>query len=190
MINLILFGAPGSGKGTQSAHLVDRYHLMHVSTGEILRQEIKAETELGLRAKALIEAGHLVPDEVIISMMEDLVASHNEVKGFVFDGFPRTVAQAEALDQLLQRHNGKVSAVLELNVPDEMLIERLLLRKEKEGRSDDNLETINNRLNVYRTQTAPIAAYYARQGTHYSVDGTGEVKEISERLFQIVDKLD
>ena len=133
MINLILFGAPGSGKGTQSANLVQRYQLMHVSTGDILRAEIKAETELGLKAKTLIEAGHLVPDE--------------------------------------------------------MVIERLLLRKEKEGRSDDNIETINHRLKVYRTQTAPVSEYYAQQGNLHLVDGTGRVEEISERLYQIIDKL-
>ena len=189
MINLILFGAPGSGKGTQSANLVQRYQLMHVSTGDILRAEIKAETELGLKAKTLIEAGHLVADEVIIGMMEDLVASHPDVKGFVFDGFPRTVAQAQALDLLLQRHQTKVSAMLELSVPDEMVIERLLLRKEKEGRSDDNIETINHRLKVYRTQTAPVSEYYAQQGNLHLVDGTGRVEEISDRLYQIIDKL-
>lgn len=189
MINLILFGAPGSGKGTQSANLVQRYQLMHVSTGDILRAEIKAETELGLKAKTLIEAGHLVPDEVIIAMMEDLVASHPDVKGFVFDGFLRTVAQAQALDLLLKRHQTKVSAMLELSVPDEMVIERLLLRKEKEGRSDDNIETINHRLKVYRTQTAPVSEYYAQQGNLHLVDGTGRVEEISERLYQIIDKL-
>ena len=189
MINLILFGAPGSGKGTQSANLVQRYQLMHVSTGDILRAEIKAETELGLKAKTLIEAGHLVPDEVIIAMMEDLVASHPDVKGCVFDGFPRTVAQAQALDLLLKRHQTKVSAMLELSVPDEMVIERLLLRKEKEGRSDDNIETINHRLKVYRTQTAPVSEYYAQQGNLHLVDGTGRVEEISERLYQIIDKL-
>ena len=183
MINLILFGAPGSGKGTQSANLVQRYQLMHVSTGDILRAEIKAETELGLKAKTLIEAGHLV------GMMEDLVASHPDVKGFVFDGFPRTVAQAQALDLLLQRHQTKVSAMLELSVPDEMVVERLLLRKEKEGRSDDNIETINHRLKVYRTQTAPVSEYYAQQGNLHLVDGTGRVEEISERLYQIIDKL-
>ena len=189
MINLILFGAPGSGKGTQSANLVQRYQLMHVSTGDILRAEIKAETELGLKAKTLIEAGHLVPDEVIIGMMEDLVASHPDVKGFVFDGFPRTVAQAEALDALFAKLDTQVHAVLDLQVAEDELVERLLKRGQDSGRSDDNLETIQKRLGVYHAQTAPIAAHYAKKGVHHPIAGSGAITDITARIARVIDAL-
>lgn len=189
MTNLVLFGPPGSGKGTQSANLVTRYKLHHVSTGEILRAEIKAGTKLGNEAKHLIENGHLVPDHLIIGMMEELVAKHPDVKGFIFDGFPRTVAQAEALDQLLAHHNTSVTAALMLSVPDKVLMDRLLLRGKLEGRSDDNIETINNRLEVYRMQTAPVAEYYAQKGKQYVVIGTGAVEDVSERLYTLIDPL-
>ena len=189
MLNLVIFGAPGSGKGTQSEILIEQYGLDHISTGDILRGEIKAGSELGKAAKVYIDAGQLVPDGLIIDMIEKVLGERKPKKGIILDGFPRTVAQAQALDLLLKRHQTKVSAMLELSVPDEMVIERLLLRKEKEGRSDDNIETINHRLKVYRTQTAPVSEYYAQQGNLHLVDGTGRVEEISERLYQIIDKL-
>ncbi len=189
MINLILFGPPGSGKGTQSSILVEHYGLKHISTGEILRKEIQAQTDLGQKAKALIDKGQLVPDEIIVAMIEDIVAGNTAVKGFIFDGFPRTVAQAEALDALLGRNGQRISQLLELVVPDAMVVERLLLRKEQEGRSDDNLETIQLRLNVYHTQTAPIAAYYKAQGLAKSIDGVGSVEAVMHRLFEAVDAL-
>ncbi|MBB6276113.1 adenylate kinase [Porphyromonas circumdentaria] len=189
MINLILFGPPGSGKGTQSAALVEHYGLKHISTGEILRKEIQEETELGQQAKALMDKGQLVPDEIIVAMIEEIVAKHKTVKGFIFDGFPRTVSQAEALDALLSRNGQQVSQLLELVVPDNMLMERLLLRKQQEGRADDNLETIQRRLTVYHTQTAPIAAYYKDRGLSKSIDGVGAVEQVTQRLFEVVDTL-
>lgn len=189
MINLILFGPPGSGKGTQSTALVEHYGLKHISTGEILRKEIQEETALGQQAKALMDKGQLVPDEIIVAMIEEIVAHHKTVKGFIFDGFPRTVAQAEALDALLSRNGQHVSQLLELVVPDNLLVERLLLRKQQEGRADDNLETIQHRLNVYHTQTAPIAAYYKNQNLSTSIDGVGTVEEVTARLFDVVDTL-
>lgn len=189
MKNIILFGAPGSGKGTQSTALVERYGLRHISTGDILRKEIQAQTELGNKAKELMDKGQLVPDAIIIAMIEELIAKSTEVKGFIFDGFPRTVAQAEALDSMLVRYGQKISSLLELVVPDDVVMQRLLLRKEQEGRSDDNEETITRRLQVYHTQTAPIAAHYAKQNLHHSVDGTGAVEEVTARLFQVVETL-
>ena len=189
MINLILFGAPGSGKGTQSANLVQRYQLMHVSTGDILRAEIKAETELGLKAKTLIEAGHLVPDEVIIGMMEDLVASHPDVKGFVFDGFPRTIPQADALKAMLAKRGHKIAAMIELFVPEEELMKRLVLRGQQSGRSDDNEETIKKRLNVYHTQTSPLIDWYKKEDIHHHVEGLGTIDDIFGRIATVIEEL-
>ena len=190
MKNIVIFGAPGAGKGTQSDKMIEKYGFEHISTGDVLRAEIKKGTELGKIAKGYIDNGQLIPDELMVDILAHVYDSFGkEHKGVIFDGFPRTVAQAQALDLLLKRHQTKVSAMLELSVPDEMVIERLLLRKEKEGRSDDNIETINHRLKVYRTQTAPVSEYYAQQGNLHLVDGTGRVEEISDRLYQIIDKL-
>lgn len=187
MINVILFGPPGSGKGTQGKNLAARYNLILVSTGEILRQEMASETPLGNEAKKFIEKGSLVPDEVIIDMMEKLIKEHLNDQGLLFDGFPRTVAQAEALDKKLQKNGQSVTALLELAVPDEELVGRLLKRKEIEGRSDDNLETISNRLKVYHSQTEPIVDHYQQQGRHHRINGVGEIKEIASRLQQEMD---
>ncbi|KXB32849.1 adenylate kinase [Bacteroidales bacterium KA00251] len=189
MVNIILFGPPGSGKGTQGKNLASHYNLMLVSTGEILRQEIAAESPLGLTAKKFIEKGSLVPDEVIIDMMEKLIKEHLNDKGLLFDGFPRTVAQAEALDKKLAKNGQSVTALLELSVPEEELVERLLKRKEIEGRSDDNIDTINNRLKVYHSQTEPIVDHYHGKGKHHRINGVGEIEEIAHRLHEEMEKI-
>lgn len=189
MINLILFGPPGSGKGTQGHFILERYGLTAISTGEILRNEIASGTPLGKKAQTYMDKGNLVPDEVVIGVIEHAIEQHSAASGFLFDGFPRTVAQAEALDKMMHHHGLKINALLELSVPENELVQRLLRRKELEGRSDDNIDTINNRLHVYRTQTAPIADYYREQGLHRLVQGTGKVEAITERLFSVIDQL-
>lgn len=189
MINLILFGPPGSGKGTQCTGIAERYGLHTVSTGNILRNEIKLGTPHGILAKEHIDKGNLVPDEVIVEIIEDVLLAHPEAKGFLFDGFPRTVGQAKALDEMMERNGKGVDALLELSVPDEQLLERLIKRKEIERRSDDNIDTINNRLNVYHRQTKPIIHHYAGKGLHYHIDGVGAIEEVAERLRKVVDEL-
>ncbi len=189
MKNIILFGAPGAGKGTQSTALVEKYNLKHISTGEILRKEMKDKTDLGLKAKDLIENGILVPDEIIIGMIENIISNNKNTNGFIFDGFPRTEQQAVALDQLLEKNGTKIDMLIELSVPDEMVVERLLLRQKLEGRADDNPESIKKRLEVYHTQTVPIAEYYHKQGVHIKIDATGEIKQVTHLLFEKVDAL-
>lgn len=189
MLNLVIFGAPGSGKGTQSEILIERYGFEHVSTGDLLRAAIKAGTELGQTAKGYIDAGQLVPDEVIIGLIERVLEEKRPQHGLILDGFPRTVPQAEALSTLLGKYNSRVDAVLDLQVDEAELIERLLKRGQESGRSDDNLETIQKRLGVYHAQTAPLADYYAGKGVHYPIAGMGTIDEITERIAQVVDTL-
>lgn len=189
MVNIILFGPPGSGKGTQGKAIADRYNLQIVSTGEILRNEIASESELGKTASQFIEKGNLVPDDVIIAMMEKLIKENLNKPGLLFDGFPRTLPQARALDNKLIENKQAVTALLELSVPDEELITRLLKRKEIEGRSDDNIDTINNRLKVYHTKTEPIVEYYHHQNKHIKVEGVGKIEEIALRLQKALDNL-
>lgn len=189
MMNFVLFGPPGSGKGTQGKGLAEKYGLTVLSTGEILRNEIAQGTSLGEKAREYMDKGSLVPDEIIIDMMENLILRSSDQKGFLFDGFPRTVEQAKAFDRMLQKHNSSVTGLLELAVPDDELRIRLLKRREIEGRSDDNLETINNRLEVYKTQTEPIIDHYKAQGSHYRIDGVGEITDIAKRLCHVVDGL-
>ncbi len=186
MINLVLFGPPGSGKGTQGKGIAERYGLTAVSTGDILRSEMAKGTPLGIEAKKHIEKGNLVPDQVIINMMEELIHNHAN-DGLLFDGFPRTVEQAKAFDAMLKKMGQAVTALIELSVPDEQLVVRLLKRREIEGRSDDNIETITNRLEVYHTQTEPIVDYYHSQGKHIKIDGVGTIDEIEQRLQQALD---
>lgn len=189
MFNIVIFGAPGSGKGTQSEALIERYGFRHISTGDLLRAEIKSGTALGRTAKLYIDKGQLVPDDMIIKMIEHLLEELKHEKGFIFDGFPRTVAQAEALNEMLKHHDKKIDAVLDMDVPEEELIQRLLNRGKVSGRSDDNIETIKHRLEVYHKQTAPIAAFYKKQGVHKPVLGTGSVDEIGARIAQIIESL-
>ena len=189
MFNLILFGPPGSGKGTQSDKLVAKYGLIHLSTGNLLREEIAAKTPLGIRAMHFMDKGQLVPDEVVIGMVGSHFDQHKDARGFLFDGFPRTVAQAKALDHLLEVKKTGISMVLILAVDEEELLKRLILRGKTSGRSDDADENIlRSRQDVYKRETLPVAAYYSttRKLTH--VDGMGGVNEIFDRLCSQIDQ--
>ena len=164
MLNIVIFGAPGSGKGTQSAKLVEKYGLKHLSTGDILRNEIEANTELGKLADSYMSKGHLVPDRLVIDILDSLIGKHNDARGFIFDGFPRTLAQGEALGAMLKKHDEDINAVLSLEVEEEKLIDRLLKRGQVSGRTDDNRETIESRLKVYHLQTEPLKGFYRAKG--------------------------
>lgn len=189
MLNLIIFGAPGSGKGTQSEILIEKYGLDHISTGDLLRAAIKAETELGKAAKGYIDAGQLVPDELIIGLIERVLEEHKPKVGLILDGFPRTIPQAEALDALLAKYNTAIHAVLDLQVDEAELVDRLLKRGQASGRSDDNLETIQKRLAVYHAQTAPLAQHYTNKGLHHALVGTGSIADITGRISAVIDSL-
>ncbi len=180
MLNLVLFGPPGAGKGTQSEHLIQQYQLVHLSTGDLLRSQIAGGTELGLRAKLLMDQGLLVPDEVVIGMIESKLTEHGEfAAGFIFDGFPRTVKQAEALDELLAQHSTSITTMVALVVNEEELIRRLLRRGETSGRPDDKDEaTARRRVSVYNNETAPVASYYEQQGKFAAINGIGTIEEI------------
>ncbi|MCO6490792.1 MAG: adenylate kinase [Phaeodactylibacter sp.] len=183
MINLILFGPPGSGKGTQAAKLVEQYELLHISTGDLFRYEMGNNTPLGQEAKSYIEKGELVPDEVTVGMLRNKVEANLDVEGYIFDGFPRTVPQADALDNLLAENGNEVSLLLMLDVPDDELVKRLLLRGETSGRADDTDESIiRNRIEVYKSETTPVFDYYAAKGKAAKVHGVGEIEEIFARL--------
>jgi len=187
MINIVIFGPPGAGKGTQSEKLFRKFDLVHISTGDLFRSNIKAQTELGMRAKSYMDRGELVPDSVTIGMLREKVRENPGANGFIFDGFPRTAPQAEALDELLTSLDTSISACLSLHVPEEELIQRLLLRGQTSGRADDSNEAIiRNRLSVYQRETAPIKDYYARQDKLREVDGVGTVDEIFERLCSTI----
>ena len=190
MLNLVLFGPPGAGKGTQSNLLIDKYNLVHLSTGDILRGEITAGTTLGLEAKALMDRGDLVPDEVVIGMISSKLDNNPNVNGFIFDGFPRTAAQATALDNLLAEKGTAISAMLSLKVEDAELIRRLLERGKNSGRADDKNEAIiANRINEYNTKTAPLKEYYSTQNKLSEIEGVGSVDEIASKLNQVIDTL-
>lgn len=192
MLNIVMFGAPGSGKGTQSEVLIQTYGLFHISTGDVLRDHIKRGTELGKTAKGFIDKGQLIPDELMISILGAVIDDNKEKTkfGVIFDGFPRTIAQADALEEMLAERGTKLSAVIGLNVPEEILIGRLLNRGKESGRSDDNLETINDRLKVYHRQTAPLQDYYTKKGLLHMVKGTGGAAVVFERVRKVIDALD
>ena len=189
MFNLILFGPPGSGKGTQSEKLVEKYGLVHLSTGNLLREEIANSTLLGLEARNIMDKGHLVPDEVVIGMIDNSLEHHKEAPGFLFDGFPRTLAQAEALDKLLLLKNSEADLVIILDVNEEELIKRLVNRAKTSGRSDDADENVQRkRQEVYKRDTFPVAAHYQKMKKLVHVDGMGEIDQIFQRLCSIIDK--
>lgn len=187
MLNIVIFGAPGSGKGTQGEMIAKKYKLEHVSTGELLRNEIKEETELGKTADEFISKGQLVPDYIMINILDDLVKKNLDKKGFIFDGFPRTAAQGLALDEKLKENNLEISRVICLDVEEEKLIGRLLKRGQIEGRSDDNRETIESRLKVYHNQTEPLIDFYNKQNKLTVIEGNGSIESIFESIEQVID---
>lgn len=183
MLNIVLFGPPGAGKGTQSQKLIDQFNLIHLSTGDILRSEIKKGTQLGLEAKKLMDDGKLVPDEVVIGMIESKLDENKYSKGFIFDGFPRTTAQAEALDRLLNKKNSSIAMMLALDVNEEELTKRILIRGKDSGRADDQDEAIiRNRIHEYATKTAPVKNYYEKQQKFHTINGMGSIDEIFSAL--------
>ncbi len=191
MLNIILFGPPGSGKGTQSEKLIEKYQLFHISTGDILRSEIKANTTLGNKAKEYIDKGKLVPDEVVIDMLSSKIDKgiKNNVKGFTFDGFPRTIPQAKALDKMMVSKNISITKLLALVVSEKELTQRILKRGKTSGRTDDNdLSIIKQRIEEYENKTAPIAEYYKKQDKYTAIEGEGNVDEIFQSLCKAIDK--
>lgn len=183
MINIILFGPPGAGKGTQSEKLIDKYQLTHLSTGDVFRFNIKNETPLGLEAKSYMDQGQLVPDSVTVNMVADFIKRNMNDHGFILDGFPRTIAQSEALDQMLEQLDIELSGVLALDVPKELLIRRLLERGKTSGRADDqNVNTIEKRFEEYENKTKPVSEYYTEKGKFTAIDGVGTIDEIFDRL--------
>ena len=190
MINIVLFGKPGAGKGTQAEFLKEKYNLTHLSTGDIFRYNIKNETDLGKLAKSYMDKGDLVPDEVTIKMLQDTVEKNPDTNGFLFDGFPRTLAQAEALDAFLATKNWNITATIALEADDEILIKRLLERGKTSGRVDDQDEDkIRNRYQEYNEKTAPLMDFYSTQNKFYPVDGIGSIEEITQRLSAVIESL-
>jgi len=189
MLNVVLFGPPGSGKGTQACKIIEKYSLIHISTGDLLRGEVAAKTELGVRAKEIMDRGELVSDEIVIGMISNKLNENQGGPGFIFDGFPRTVEQARELRKLLTDMDERVDVMVSLAVPREELVTRLLKRGEETGRSDDNMETINNRIDVYEKQTIPVTYYYEKMHKHAPVDGTGTIDKIFERVVAVIDKV-
>lgn len=188
MLNIVLFGPPGAGKGTQSERLIEKYNLVHLSTGDVFRANIKGETELGKLAKSYMDAGQLVPDAVTIDMLRSEVVKHTDPKGFIFDGFPRTNAQAQALDEFLLSLNTQISLMLALEVEEQELKTRLLKRAEVSGRADDaDPAVIEKRISVYNQETAPVKAFYQAQEKFIAIDGIGSIDDITQRLFAAID---
>lgn len=186
----ILFGPPGAGKGTQAASMAEKFNLCHISTGDLLRGEMAKGSELGLKAKALIEAGELVPDEIVEGMIENKFESVKGVSGFLLDGFPRTIAQAEALDKMLAKKDTKVTGVVSLMIPDEMIKERIRHRAAIEGRADDAKdETISNRIKTYHDKTEPLVDYYKKSGAYHEIDGVGTIEEVRGRIHSLMETL-
>ena len=188
MVNIVLFGAPGCGKGTQAQRLKEHYGIDHVSSGEVIRDEIRRGTELGQSMEAYIKAGQLAPDEIVIGMIDHYVTGHMNAAGCIFDGFPRTTVQAEEFDKILAGHGLKVDVMIDIHVPEEELVRRILLRGKDSGRADDASEdVIRNRIKVYREQTEVVGAYYARQNKYFEVDGVGSMDEVFDRICRVVD---
>ena len=189
MKNIVIFGAPGSGKGTQSDKMIEKYGLDHISTGDVLRAEIKKGSELGKTAASYIDKGNLIPDELMVSILASVYDSLDDRKGVIFDGFPRTIPQAEALKKMLEERGDRVAAMIELDVPEEELMKRLILRGQQSGRADDNEETIRKRLVVYHSQTQPLIEWYKNEGLHYHINGLGELDRIFSDISAVIDKI-
>ena len=189
MLNIVIFGAPGSGKGTQSERIVEKYGINHISTGDVLRAEIKNGTELGKTAKGYIDQGQLIPDELMIDILASVFDSFKDSKGVIFDGFPRTIAQAEALKKMLAERGQDVSVMVDLDVPEEELMVRLIKRGKDSGRADDNEETIKKRLHVYHSQTAPLIDWYKYEKKYQHINGLGTMEGIFAEICEAVDKL-
>ena len=190
MFNIVVFGAPGSGKGTQNSRLIDRYGIHHISTGEVLREHIKKGTELGLTADKYISKGQLIPDDLMISILSDVLDTNPAAaKGVIFDGFPRTIPQAVALNEMLEKRGSSLDAVIGLEVEDEELIERMLNRGKETGRADDTPETISNRLKVYHSQTQPLRDFYLNEGKYHAIPGSGSVDHIFSLIADILDSI-
>lgn len=187
MLNIVIFGAPGSGKGTQSEKITEKYGIIHISTGDVLREEIKNGTELGKTAKRYIDEGQLLPDELIIDILASVLDSMKGHNGVIFDGFPRTIPQAEALKKLLQDRGQDITAMLDLDVPEEELITRLLKRGQESGRADDNMETIKKRLDVYKSQTFPLIEYYKKEGKYNHIKGVGALDDIFRDIAAVIE---
>lgn len=190
MKNIVIFGPPGSGKGTQSSNLIEKYNLTHVSTGQVIRSEIDAKSDIGIQADKLIENGQLVPDDLIIRLLTDWLEKQEESNGIIFDGFPRTTTQAIALKEMLSKKGQDVNIMLSLEVPKDELINRLVIRSKYSGRSDDNPVTIQKRIKVYDDITAPVIDFYQKENTYVHIDGVGDRKEVFEKISEQIDKLD
>ena len=189
MKNIVIFGAPGSGKGTQSDMMIEKYGLNHISTGDVLRAEIKKGTELGKTAASFIDNGQLIPDDLMVNILASVYDSFGDRKGVIFDGFPRTIPQAEALKKMLDERGDKVAAMIELDVPEDELMKRLILRGQQSGRADDNEETIKKRLVVYHSQTQPLIEWYKKEGIHYHINGLGDLDRIFADISEVIDKI-
>lgn len=190
MLNIVLFGPPGAGKGTQSEKIIEKYNLNHISTGDLFRKHLSEGTDLGIKAQKFMDDGFLVPDEVVIGMVDEKIQSEKEATGFIFDGFPRTVKQAEALDTLLESKNAPISGMIALEVPFEELKKRLIGRGKVSGRADDQSEEkIDNRIKVYLDETLPVAEYYKKQSKFSGINGVGSIDDIFNKISEVIDSI-
>ena len=189
MLNIIIFGPPGAGKGTQSEHIKERYNLTYISTGQVLRAEMAAGSEIGLKVKDIIEHGGLASDEIVAEIIEKFIINHSDSKGFLFDGFPRTVKQAEILEELFQKYNMELNGVLSLEVPEELLIERMLERGKTSGRADDNIESIHFRFVEYENKTKPVLHFYEDRNILHPINGVGTIENIFVNICETIDSI-